>query len=134
VKGSIVTLAPSPIHSPEVLAQLDHRIARLDEPVRPRWPRRRRILGYLVTRVATHWDTVGPHAAPLHVNPSERLEWRVHFTDDRHAELFCDDVTMSGTRAVDELAAGRFVVEGRRVRATWLAGAEAESAWGNLGW
>jgi hypothetical protein len=129
-----VTLAPSPDRDLAALARLDHRIARLDEPLRPRWLRRRKAVGHLVTRVAVHWDTVGPHAAPLHINPSERLEWRVHFTDDRQPELYWDDVTVPRPRAVDELAADRFHVEGREVRVTWLEGTEADAAWDELGW
>jgi hypothetical protein len=124
-----VTLAPSPERPRAALRPYRRRIGRLDDPHRPN-----AVVGYLVTRVVVHWDTVGPHAAPLHVNPSERLEWRVHFTEASHPELFCDDVADLRPHAVDELATGRFVVSGRELGVTWLEGPEADDAWRDLGW
>ncbi|GMA26630.1 hypothetical protein GCM10025864_43890 [Luteimicrobium album] len=90
-------------------------------------------VGYVVTRVVTHWDTVGPHLAPTHVNPVERLEWRVHF-DDAETEIYCDDATVRGTPALDALRDGHLRLGARDLHVTWLDGPEADAAWHDLGW
>jgi hypothetical protein len=107
------------------------RIGRLTE-VAPEFHGARPV-GFVVTRVVTHWDTVGPHAAPSHVNPVERLEWRVHF-DDALPELYCDDATLQGTSALEALRDGRLPLGERNLHVTWLDGAEANDVWRTLGW
>ena len=72
-----------------------------------------RLAGHLVTRVCTHWDTVGPQTFPRHVNPEPRVQWRVH---------------LDGTDGDD------LVVRGRRLRVEWLGGEEAAAAWAQHGW
>jgi len=90
-------------------------------------------VGHLVTRVCTHWDTVGPHAFPRHVNPEPRVQWRAHFdgTEPHLSEdLYSDDPGAPPLpRESDDL-----VVRGRRLRVEWLAGEEAEAAWAQHGW
>jgi len=92
-----------------------------------------RQVGHVVTRVVTHWDTVGPHGSPTHVNPVERLEWRVHF-DDARPEVYYDDATVCGTSALEGLRNGRLRLGGRELHVAWLDGAEAAAAWSTLGW
>ncbi|MGC5168541.1 hypothetical protein [Luteimicrobium sp. DT211] len=107
------------------------RIGRLTEAARG--SHGARPVGFVVTRVVTHWDTVGPHLAPSHVNPVERLEWRVHF-DDALPELYCDDAAVRGTSALDALRDGRLRLGERHLHVAWLDGAEADDVWSALGW
>jgi hypothetical protein len=90
-------------------------------------------VGYVVTRVVTHWDTVGPHLSPMHVNPAERLEWRVHF-DNTQPEVYCDDTSVCGTSTLDALRDGHLQLGERDLHVTWLDGTEADHAWRDLGW
>jgi hypothetical protein len=119
-----------PRPAPE-LAAYRRRIGRLTDP--SRGVPDGQPVGYVVTRVVTHWDTVGPHLAPTHVNPVERLEWRVHF-DDALPELYCDDATVQGTSALDALRDGHLRLGERDLHVTWLHGTEADDAWRELGW
>ncbi|GAA4840658.1 hypothetical protein GCM10023221_18020 [Luteimicrobium xylanilyticum] len=113
------------------LAAYRRRIGRLTDPARD--PRPGLPVGYVVTRVAPHWDALGPHRAPTHVNPVERLEWRVHF-DDAEPELFCDDASVCGTSALDALRDGHLRLGDRDLHVTWLDGDAAARAWRTLGW
>ncbi len=119
---------PRPV--PE-LAEYRRRIGRLTEAA-PGADHGRQV-GYVVTRVVTHWDTVGPHASPTHVNPVERLEWRVHF-DDARPEVYYDDAIACGTSALEGLRSGRLRLGGHDLHVTWLDAAEARAAWSTLGW
>ncbi|WP_157803656.1 hypothetical protein [Luteimicrobium subarcticum] len=92
-----------------------------------------RLVGHLVTRVATHWDVVGPHRRPLYANPKERLEWRVAYVDHR-PDLYCDDPAAVTHAASREIAGGHLVVDGADLHVTWLDGQEAEDAWRTLRW
>jgi len=87
----------------------------------------------VVTRVVAHWDTVGPHRSPMHVNPVERLEWRVHF-DDARPELYYDDATVRATSALDALRDGHLRLGDRDLHVAWLDDAEADAVWPSLGW
>lgn len=120
--------ARSPAGAPASPEPYDRRVARLLDP------HAARVVGFLVTRVVVHWDTVGPHAAPTHANPRTCLQWRVHFADPGHGELFCDDVAELRPCAADELATGRFVVQGRSLAVQWLDGEPGDEAWRQLGW
>lgn len=120
--------ARSPAGAPASPEPYDRRVARLLDP------HAARVVGFLVTRVVVHWDTVGPHAAPTHANPRTCLQWRVHFADPGHGELFCDDVAELRPPTVDLLDDGRFVLDGEDLRVSWLEGDEADAAWRDLGW
>ncbi|MFF2621186.1 hypothetical protein [Oerskovia jenensis] len=95
-------------------------------------------VGHLVTRVCTHWETVGPHSFPTYVNPEERLQWRVHFDDPDRADTFSDDRDRSVAglvgREIDAWEAGRLELADRTLRVEWLDGADAASAWQANGW
>lgn len=107
------------------------RVARLwgdDDPSGP--------VGHLVTRWCTHWDTVGPHAFPRHVNPRPRVEWRAHFEpgpDPALADdLYSDDPDAPALPSQD--GTGPLVVRGRPLRVEWLDGAEAAAVRDRLAW
>ncbi|ARU52648.1 hypothetical protein CBR64_15510 [Cellulosimicrobium cellulans] len=93
-----------------------------------------RPVGHLVTRVCTHWDTVGPQAFPRHVNPEPRVQWRAHLDDADPAlaeDLYSDDPEAPPLPRED---GDDLVVRGRRLRVEWLDGAEAADAWAQHGW
>lgn len=123
---------------------MDEPGARLDPRLEPY---RRRIgrlhddhgaVGHLVTRVCTHWETVGPHSFPSYVNPEERLQWRVHFDDPERADAFSDDgdqdTTVIRGRETDTWEDGRLEIVGRSLRIEWLDGDDAAVAWRTNGW
>ncbi|MCB7136435.1 hypothetical protein LGQ04_07720 [Cellulosimicrobium marinum] len=89
-----------------------------------------RAVGHLVTRVCTHWDTVGPHAFPRHVNPEPRLQWRACFDAPGDEDVYCDDpdapAVSRGTTST--------VLGGRALVLQWLDGAEAEAVRARHGW
>ena len=88
--------------------------------------------GHLVTRECVHWDTVGPHSSPHHVNPQARVQWRVHLDGtDAADDVYCDDPGAPVLAAGD---ATEIVVRGRRLRVEWLDGDEAAAAWERHGW
>ncbi|WP_265520963.1 hypothetical protein [Oerskovia flava] len=91
-------------------------------------------VGYLVTRVCTHWETVGPHAFPHHVNPQERLEWRIE--RDRHRDVFWDDgdAERDITRLLATWDSGHITIDGVTLRLEWLEGDDAARAWAERGW
>ncbi|QJW37250.1 hypothetical protein [Cellulosimicrobium protaetiae] len=93
-----------------------------------------RPVGHLVTRVCMHWDTVGPHAFPRHVNPEPRVQWRAHLDGsdvEGEQDLYSDDPEAPPFPRDDDRT---IVVRGRRLRLEWLDGAEAEAAWDRHGW
>lgn len=93
-----------------------------------------RPVGHLVTRVCTHWDTVGPYAFPRHVNPEPRVQWRAHLDDADPAlaeDLYSDDPEAPPLPRED---GDDLVVRGRRLRVEWLGGEEAAAAWAQHGW
>ncbi|MHA7134044.1 hypothetical protein [Oerskovia turbata] len=106
------------------------RIGRLHDDTGP--------VGVLVTRVCTHWETVGPHSFPSYVNPEERLQWRVRFDDPARADAFSDDPDLRGAdgdgRVLDDWACGRIDLAGEALRIEWLDGEEAASAWQAEDW
>ncbi|NDO91276.1 hypothetical protein [Cellulosimicrobium composti] len=88
--------------------------------------------GHLVTRECVHWDTVGPHSSPHHVNPQARVQWRVHLDGtDAADDVYCDDPGAPVLAAGD---ATEIVVRGRRLRVEWLDGDDAAAAWERHGW
>jgi hypothetical protein len=87
-------------------------------------------VGYLVTRECTHWDTVGPHAFPRHVNPEPRLQWRAHFDDPVRDDVYCDDPDAPCVGRQDDT----LTIAGDVLHVQWLEGADAETAWANHGW
>jgi hypothetical protein len=95
-------------------------------------------VGFVVTRVCTHWETVGPHSFPSYVNPEERLQWRVHLDDPRRTDTFSDDADphTAGTRDAEivDWEAGRLVLAGRVLRVEWLDDDDAAAAWYADGW
>lgn len=92
-----------------------------------------RLAGRLVTRVCTHWDTVGPQTFPRHVNPEPRVQWRAHLDGlgDDVEDLYSDD---PGAPALPDDDGARIEVRGRRLRLEWLEGDEAAAAWERYGW
>ena len=123
-----------------------HELARVDRTDPPLETYRRRIgrlydasgpVGHLVTRVCTHWETVGPHSFPTYVNPEERLQWRIHFDDPDRTDAFSDDHDrLVGDLRDRELAAwdaGRLELAGLDLRIEWLDGDDA-AAWQANGW
>ncbi|QDW63860.1 hypothetical protein [Oerskovia sp. KBS0722] len=95
-------------------------------------------VGHLVTRVCTHWETVGPHSFPTYVNPEERLQWRVHFDDPDRTDAFSDDqdrhVADLRGREIDAWEAGRLELADHTLRIEWLDGDDAATAWQANGW
>ncbi|WP_454044381.1 hypothetical protein [Cellulosimicrobium sp. Marseille-Q8652] len=89
-----------------------------------------RAVGYLVTRECTHWDTVGPHAFPRHVNPEPRVQWRVHLDDPARDDVYCDDPDAPCVGRHDDT----LTLAGDVLHVQWLAGREAETAWARHGW
>lgn len=95
-------------------------------------------IGHLVTRVCTHWETVGPQSFPTYVNPEERLQWRVHFDDADRVDAFSDDrdryVTDLVGREIDAWEAGRLELGDLVLRIEWLDGDDGAAAWRANGW
>jgi hypothetical protein len=112
------------------LASFRDRVGRLHDDDGP--------VGFLVTRVCTHWETVGPQSFPSYVNPEERLQWRVHLDDPRRTDTFSDDPDLQAAdlrdQTIDSWEAGRLELSGRVLRIEWLDGADAASAWQADGW
>ncbi|MBE9924482.1 hypothetical protein G8C93_01070 [Cellulosimicrobium cellulans] len=91
-----------------------------------------RLAGHLVTRVCTHWDTVGPQTFPRHVNPEPRVQWRAHLDGAGGDEdLYSDDPGAPPLPRDDD---AKLEVRGRRLRLEWLEGDEAAAAWERYGW
>jgi hypothetical protein len=91
-------------------------------------------VGHLVTRVCTHWDTVGPQAFPRHVNPEPRVQWRAHL--DGAEPGLAEDVYSDDPEAppLPHGDGDDLVVRGRRLRVEWLEGEAAAAAWAQHGW
>lgn len=92
-----------------------------------------RLAGHLVTRVCTHWDTVGPQTFPRHVNPEPRVQWRAHLDGPGGGgeDLYSDD---PGAPPLPDDDGARIEVRGRWLRLEWLDGDEAAAAWERYGW
>lgn len=92
-----------------------------------------RLAGHLVTRVCTHWDTVGPQTFPRHVNPEPRVQWRAHLDGPGGGgeDLYSDD---PGAPPLLDDDGARIEVRGRWLRLEWLDGDEAAAAWERYGW
>src|SRR5690606_11078893 len=75
--------------------------------------------GHLVTRECVHWDTVGPHSSPHHVNPQARVQWRVHLDGtDAADDGYCDDPgapVLAVGDATEIVVRGRHGARGRRL-------------------
>jgi len=96
-----------------------------------------RVVGVVVTRRCTHWDTVGPHAFPAHVNPEPRVQWRLHLDADVSGADPFDDVYSddAAAPALDlDGAPGSVVVHGVELTVEWLDGADADAVWSVHGW
>ncbi|WP_157257580.1 MULTISPECIES: hypothetical protein [unclassified Oerskovia] len=95
-------------------------------------------VGHLVTRVCTHWETVGPHSFPTYVNPEERLQWRVHFDDPARPDTFSDDqdrcVDLLRGHETDAWEAGLLELDEQTLRIEWLDGSDADAAWAANSW
>ncbi len=95
-------------------------------------------VGYLVTRVCTHWETVGPHSFPTYVNPEERLQWRVHFDAPARPDTFSDDpdrfVDLLRGHETDAWEAGILELDEQTLRIEWLDGSDADAAWAYHAW
>ena len=96
-----------------------------------------RAVGVVVTRTCTHWDTVGPHAFPAHVNPEPRVQWRLHLEAEvlgalPFEDVYCDDPAAPVLEL--EGAPPSVVVHGVELTVEWLDGADADAAWSVHGW
>jgi hypothetical protein len=96
-----------------------------------------RTVGFLVTRTCTHWDTVGPHAFPAHVNPEPRVQWRMHLDQDVPGAVPFEDVYSddAAAPALDlEGQPASVVVHGVELAVEWLDDPDADAAWSVHGW